>query len=491
VRSLACTLAWLVTVAAPLLLTCDKPMDWTKFDSRSVEGSVVAVLAADSIYHELATSDRSEAALQTVAFLGTQECCADAGVTPDTTVWVWFRNGMVGIISLPPAGVMLSAHEHRQAQAAAGEVPGPYIVLSPFRKYWDPGNGEPDSDYSDELVTLLEQTLGPSAQVTKWYDDDVTVEKVRQAVSAGFLYWCSHGERVPLPPDSTMVTGLVLGEWWDAQTASGRILQLSAAGYRFAGDTGSSQPHFAIRTLEGEVYFDVLPGFFSDFANFAGQEIGARDRSIVYLSCCFGAGIKSAAMANGADAFFGWTDSPWSPEARTIDSTILTRICDSMTIGEALAGANRTSDQAFLDFAGDADVMVRSKCSLVVAGAAQQFFLVVADRGSTVTIAAQDATPSPGQVTMTFPSGLGTYLLPQADDAMLVWYDIPQGRYYMAGNDMQGVSGTITIDRLDDAVISGTFSGTLGWWQTGHDPSQDPPDATTEVGSGWFKYAGE
>jgi hypothetical protein len=406
-------------------------------------------------------------------------------------VWVWFRNGAVGTIIKPRPGTALRCRPQRQAQAAAGETPGPYYVLSPFRSHWDPGNGEPDSDYSDELVALLGQTLGPSAQVTPLYNGDVTVERARQAVSAGFLYWCSHGEQIPLPPDSTIVTGLVLGEWWDTQTSSGRIMSLASAGYRFADEFGSGGRHLSIGVLDGEVYFGVLPGFFSDFANFAGQELGARDRSIVYISCCFGAGVKEAAMAKGADAFFGWTGSPYSTEARVIDSTILTRICDSMTIGEALVGANRTSDLAFLAFAGDSNVMVRSKCTLEVAGGAQRFHLLIAERGGTVTIAAHDATPSPGQVIVSFPDSPGTYSMPQASDAMLVWYDIPAARYYMVGNDMQGVFGTITIDRLDDAVISGTFSGTLGWWDTGHDPSQDPPDATVEVGSGWFKYAGE
>jgi hypothetical protein len=52
------------------------------------------------------------------------------------------------------------------------------------------------------------------------------------------------------------------------------------------------------------------------------------------------------------------------------------------------------------------------------------------------------------------------------------------------------VSGTIEAARYDDRVVSGTFSGTLGYWTMGQNPKEDPPSETMEIQNGFFKHVG-
>jgi hypothetical protein len=77
------------------------------------------------------------------------------------------------------------------------------------------------------------------------------------------------------------------------------------------------------------------------------------------------------------------------------------------------------------------------------------------------------------------------------EDAMLGWMDAASGRPYIALKGYQGVSGTISIGRYDEGVISGSFNGVAGYWPMGGDPEKDPPSTTIRIADGRFKYSGE
>jgi hypothetical protein len=64
------------------------------------------------------------------------------------------------------------------------------------------------------------------------------------------------------------------------------------------------------------------------------------------------------------------------------------------------------------------------------------------------------------------------------------------GKLYIVQKSYVGVSGSIEVDRYDDKVISGRFSGTLGHWTAGQNPEEDPPSETIEVQNGVFKHSG-
>jgi hypothetical protein len=74
--------------------------------------------------------------------------------------------------------------------------------------------------------------------------------------------------------------------------------------------------------------------------------------------------------------------------------------------------------------------------------------------------------------------------------ALIVLVDMAGGGTYSVQQNCHGVSGTITVTRFDQDRCEGTFSGTLGRWEPGHDPHEDPPDETIEVTDGIFKYTG-
>jgi hypothetical protein len=75
---------------------------------------------------------------------------------------------------------------------------------------------------------------------------------------------------------------------------------------------------------------------------------------------------------------------------------------------------------------------------------------------------------------------------------MLWWTDINTGRYYYAQKNYLGVSGHIKIDRCAGDIMTGSFSGTLGYWDwVTHNPYADPPEETVTFTKGIIKYTGK
>ena len=65
-----------------------------------------------------------------------------------------------------------------------------------------------------------------------------------------------------------------------------------------------------------------------------------------------------------------------------------------------------------------------------------------------------------------------------------------EGKPFIAQKGLTGVNGTITVKRNSDDFLSGLFSGTLGYWTPGLDPSKDPPTETMQIENGFFKHTG-
>jgi len=165
-------------------------------------------------------------------------------------------------------------------------------------------------------------------------------------------------------------------------------------------------------------------------------------------------------------------------------------MCDTCTAGEALVQASGSVEP---DFDGDPQVLIRSTLTAQLDGAdwKSRLLTAVVDDNQTV-IGGSDVTTRPGAFEIAWPGqGTGTFDISLVEDAFLNWLESGTSRAFIAKKDYLGVGGVITIGRYDDDVISGSFSGTAGYWPIGSDPEQEPPSATVEIADGRFKYSGK
>ena len=306
----------LALAAGALLLvsTCTTKTDWTKFDRETIEASVMSLNEANRMYYELKpASGKAEAAQQAIDYLLTQLAVDTAGMAPDSSVWVFFTNGAVGTTfperpdSGPGCGLGVASERTPEVAAlGGGEAPGPYTVLAPFHTEFG------FRDFSDEIIRMLKECLGPDVAVKDCFDEEVTVEAIRSAMGSGLLYWSGHGATVPKTRDGTdFVTGLLAGEHHGPGAFGDRAIALEAAGFWFANPpVGVPGRHLFWLADEGQIFVGILPGFVSDFGLFDRPEgMTARDKCIVYISCCDGSVMGPAFSAEGVDAFFGYSGS--------------------------------------------------------------------------------------------------------------------------------------------------------------------------------------
>jgi hypothetical protein len=77
------------------------------------------------------------------------------------------------------------------------------------------------------------------------------------------------------------------------------------------------------------------------------------------------------------------------------------------------------------------------------------------------------------------------------ENATIYWTDAGTGYTYTVMKNYVGVNGTISVDRCRSDVITGHFSGKLGWWDFGKDPEKEPPSDTITLEGGVFKFTGK
>jgi hypothetical protein len=83
-----------------------------------------------------------------------------------------------------------------------------------------------------------------------------------------------------------------------------------------------------------------------------------------------------------------------------------------------------------------------------------------------------------------------------SDDHRGVYYvtDNPDSKSYMARDRSVGTHYSINLSRFSTNqgdIVSGSFSGTLGWWAFGHNSDSVPPDETIDMAEGVFKVVWE
>jgi hypothetical protein len=195
---LAAAVGTVISVAG---LGCNQgPVNYDKFEQRTIEENLAAIDSASSIYAaQFAAGNIDAAAAQAQAFLLTQPGVDTAVISPDSTVWAFFTSGLL-------AGTG-DVRRDTTGSGAAGPERGPTVRVSgggetgEYTHYVLPHHAElPGSQKAaDALRGIFERKLG-------WDDDkmykggEVDLGLVLGLINPGtsVLFWSGHGTLVPL-----------------------------------------------------------------------------------------------------------------------------------------------------------------------------------------------------------------------------------------------------------------------------------------------------
>lgn len=496
----------LLAVLAAAALVCkqsDTPDDWSEFTEETIKGSLDALATADSVYRAVMTSQGVPAAAESArAYLAVCDAVAAAGITPDSSVTAFFKNGLVGAICELDRGTRDSLDTapftQETVHSAAGEVIASAVVLTPFAHAWG-------TAAEDMVADLLDTCFGGLGGATERVSDAaVSVEKVRNVLTAGpgVLLWSSHGALVFKDEvNSEDWAVLLTGESYGSEAMAQRIVNNYAGGARAAG----GDRELVVAMVKGKPYLAVTPKFVEQYGNFDYLEGAGYNatKSIVYACCChsgLSAGLMpDAFLAAGVDVYLGWSKPVKALFAAQRQVLFFRQATDTCTTTQAYYGIGNVTDPwkgaQLLCYTTDT-VMIRAQMNFDKDGSPQHGYsvgVVMASGVTTVNCFASQPfqTPQYG-VTVHFPgAGPGSWDCLSAEDAEILITDFNQsGKWYAVQKDFVGVSGSIEAARYDGDIISGRFSGTLGHWTTGQNPEEDPPSETMEIQNGIFKHAG-
>ncbi len=496
----------LLAALAATTLVCKQsgvPDDWSEFTEETVKGSLDALAAADSVYRAVMTSQGVPAAAESArAWLDAHASVAAVGITRDSSVTAFFKNGLVGTICELDRGTRDSLDTTPLTQgtvhSAAGEVIASAVVLTPFAHAWG-------TVAEDMVADLLDTCFGGLGGATERVSDAaVSVDKVREVLTAGpgVLLWSSHGalafkDEVNSEDWSVLLTG----ESYGSEAMAQRIVNNYAGGARAAG----GDRELVVAMVKGKPYLAVTPKFVEQYGNFNYMEgMGYNaTKSIVYACCCH-SGLQTGGMATafrdaGADIYLGWSKETKALFAAQRQVLFFRNATDTCTASQAYYGIGNVTDPwhsaQLLCYAFDT-VMIRSQMRFSKDGTPLHGYSVGVALASGVTTVNCFASPPLQEpqygVTVHFPgTGPGSWDCLSAEDAEIYITDFSQsGKWFAVKKDLVGVSGTIDVARYDGDIISGSFSGTLGHWTEGQNPEEDPPSETIEIQNGVFKHVG-
>jgi len=502
----------LAIAAALLLVSCKQgPVDYDKFERRTIEANLTAIDSASVIYHSrLAAGDIDAGAQQALAFLLTQPGVDSGVITADSTVWAFFSSGLLA-----------GAGDIRRDTTGSGAA-GPTVracgggEVGDFTHYVLPHSGGlPGTQKSaDALRSIFKRKLGWENDET-FKGSEVDLGTVLGLIKPGtsILFWSGHGALGP-PDPYIEVPGLVLGKTY-AKEAMAEAAVTELLGYLNPGPGQGRQA--AVLQFVGHKDFDILllPDFFSENADFNQNESLPinQTKTIVYLSCCYScwhpnglsSRLQDALTYRGADLVCGWTWEVGDAFACDKDTTFLAAMADTCLPWEAMRAMGGRTDpvprrdgkQAYWTALGDSLIMLRAVCQVARDGDTLRSPGVQATRGSSSSgvhalLYKQGSEDITATVMITFPGDQpGKFNCASEENAVIYWMDVERGHTYVAMKGYVGVNGTISVECCQSDAIIGHFSGTLGWWDFGKDPTEDPPSATITLEGGLFKFTGK
>jgi hypothetical protein len=505
-----------IAAAALLVGSCRLgPVDYDKFEQRTIEANLAAIDSALATYQsQLGAGGVDSACARARAFLLTQEGVDIAVIAPDSTVWAFFASGLlagVGEAKRDTTGSGLAAVRHEPAArvASGGEVWPPVHYVVPFDV------GLPGTQRSvDAIRGIFQRDLGAEDEVFTGSQVDIGLVAGLINPGTGLLFWAGHGTTAPRDDAaSAFDAALVLGREYSRQSLA------EAAVRQFAGylKAAPGQPRqAAVVRFAGHSGFSllVLPGFIRAHGDFDNAESLPSNcsKTIVYLSTCFSAygGADAALMdafrAAGADLVCGWDWAVHDEFACNFDTTVIGYMADTCLAGEALARPWWRSDPqairgsyATFQWSGDEDLLMQTVLEArrgettvyrSCPGWAVQMY------GSAATklygfVRLEGSTDDAAMVTFLFPSTApGSFDL-FTSGAYICWDDIASGHRYWAQAGYVGTSGMLDIDECTDSLVVGHFSATFGWWDAGKNPYADQPDDAFSLTQGVLKYSGK
>ena len=498
-------------------LTCHKTSSgWDSYDENTIEQDLAVVDSANVLYWaQLAAGHRDSAVLQAQAVLLAHPGTDTVQVAPDSTVWVFFANGLeTGLGEL--AWDSSAAHggapgSNAQPVKIASGTPGGDIFRAGTFVVPFADELEGTKEAADTISSRLERLRNWGSTQT-YLDTSVTVENVRALIhgQSPVLFWRGHGVTLPPEKRSYAITPALLTGKPYRRTEMAELAANEYKGYLHPGEGKPRQAATFLNKDEHEWYVVIMPAFIRAYGDFNAWNLSGDynyTKTMVCLCCCFSAyGSHSDLIQSfldvGADLVLGWDWAVHVGFDTDKDTTFFNRMCDTFLPKEAERALGVTTDptkfwgdSATLRLFGDTLVMVEPVLLAQKYGALWRADQVIVE-GTAGFLNTNGALYTQGgdyyaRLTVAFPSAAGTYDPAATDHAMIEWVDQHTMRDYRVQNGDQGVNGVIKIDQFANNLIMGTFSGTLGWWSAEHDPTKDPPDDVIELTNGRIKFTGK
>jgi hypothetical protein len=493
------------------------PINYDAFEKRTIEDNLAAIDSAGSIYAtQLSSASTSAASLAAQAFLLTQPGVADVGISADSSVWAFFTSGLLagtGDVRLDTTGSFRAGPARTpQVRAQGGGE------LGAFTHYVLPNNTElPATQRAADAIRdiFLRELDWDNEEIFKGGEVDLGVALGLISAGSGVLFWSGHGMLVRRdtgnPHDDP---GLELGKTYTRQAMANAAVQ-QYAGYLNPGPGQQRQAavvHFAGNPA---FYVVVLPEFIRAHGHFDVAETLPNYnfcKTLVYLSCCYSAfqdyrdpypPLLHAFREAGADVVCGWNWQVGDDFSCGADTAFLKAMADTCfpqeaewTMGENHDPVERRHGHAYFMRDSDSMVLLRAVCQVEKDHELFRPLSTMAYRGGssglTGLLHVKGSTDLAANLQLGFPSNSpGTFDCSTTDNASIIWMDVDAGRNYYVMKDFVGVSGTIKVDRCRSDAVTGSFSGTLGWWDAGRNPQEESPSATITLDHGIFKYTGK
>ncbi len=493
-----------------MTLTC-KPaaVNWEAFDEQTIEKDLAALESAADVYFEKLQAGDIDAAAQ----LAQAALLASAGVdtaviAPDSSVWAVFDNGLVAGTGKRWDSAVGSAAGRAGTPARARvssdwEVSPRVTIITP---------NATDAPVSAAMADLAESYLCDVMQwqlAARYADEQVTRNTVRDALGSGsrLLYWVGHGFVVWVPGVG-YANGLMLGTTYAtramAQAAADSLLD-------DLKPTGADKRCVLWWDQDMAKYVVViLPAFVREYADFdhTGQA-NVMTRTMVCLTACYSAWgrpgeLVQAFLDKGADVVAGYDWSVAQTWAAARDSAFFCDLADTCFPVEALRRmANedpstwRGYHASFMAY-GDSLVRLQNVMRLKKDGtmyrAATAYGERVAGRSAVVSALRRqaDARHSAPEIVDGFEviypgEGTGQFNTSADEGAMVTWIEMLSGRTFIAANNYVGVGCQIKVTKSTDDFLTGTVSGSVGYWSISQNPESVPPMQTLRLTDGCFK----
>ncbi len=486
-----------------IFLFCSKSptnVDNTETDLNSVTAAVEVLGSADSLYQAiLEAQGRSAAVTATVNYLNSFTSVVEAGMSPDSSVYVFYENGLLGCVYNPNLGSRAESGQSvkkKQAPLGGGEVtPGAVILL--------PSADEFGTSREEEIAQMLNDCFGHAEPATDIFiNDQVTVAKVANVLASGpgVLFWLGHAAKIPLEPGSAILSvAFMTGESYSSDAMANKIVNT----YKNSTLGGAAARELIVVSHKTKHYLAVLPAFVSSHANFDHMEGSGNNysKSIVYACCCNSADylMLNSFLTAGAEVYLGWNKTVMSNFAGQIHKKYFEAATDTCTASEAYALCSGSTDPktgAGLEaYYGDKNVMIRAQMNLSKDGSEVHGYSVgvISHEATTVNCWTDpDEDSKACAVAITFPgNGPGSFNCNTDDDAVIAVVQLSTAKLFVVEEDLIGVHGTINVKRNIGDFLSGEFSGTLGYWTPDQNPHEVPPSETMDIENGFFKHTGK